>query len=372
MKKSIFSLLLVLSLLLGSFAVYAAGPDAGVGKDEIPYGPNNSSIGGYRYSEFNMMTEAEAKASGVPAGSSGYVLALTNSGGNAGFIMDFGDRKVPVSAIESITFRVWCSENTKEVRITDNVGKSWFLRAVPSAKKQWIEITMTRDGKNFADNHVMADFADENGFFKPVNFGFRFTDDNKTTVYIDSITVNMREPDTEPPVITYEGEKTIKVAQGAAFSPDATAFDKYENRAVEVKQLWSENAFNADGNLQKGSHICTLQATDLSGNTAEIKLSIEVGDQDTEAPVICFTSDTLHVATGSFNFLKVAATDNVDTIETVLTWSDGTFDSRGRFAAGTHTLTVTATDNSGNKTEKQITVTVSDTPAAENVISDTQ
>ncbi len=362
MKKTVFSLFLVLCMLLSSLSVYAAGFSEGVGKDEIPYGDSDPAIQQYGFSEFEMMTAEEAAAKGVPAGYTGYVLALTNSSA-VGIMLNRSADKILVNAIERITFRVWCTANTREVRITDNKGSGWIMRAVPSAKEEWIEISLTADGENFCDGYTMARLADENGYLKPVNFGFRFSDSANTTVYVDSITVEMKAPDTTAPVITYEGETVIETREGRAFSVDATAFDEYEGRTVEIGYLWSEGAVDENGLPLAGRHTCTLQATDLAGNKAELVLTVNVEERDVTAPTITRLPDRIEAVTGSHFLLTVTARDDVDEVTPILTWSEGALDTKGRLTAGTHTLTVTVTDLTGNKAEKTVTVSVSDTLA---------
>jgi hypothetical protein len=56
--------------------------------------------------------------------------------------------------------------------------------------------------------------------------------------------------------------------------------------------------------------------------------------------------------------LNITATDDRDgEIDVTLTWSEDAV-IRGRFSIGEHTLTVTAVDSTGNKTEKVIPVIV--------------
>ena len=69
---------------------------------------------------------------------------------------------------------------------------------------------------------------------------------------------------------------------------------------------------------------------------------------------------------------EITVRDNVDDIDAVLTWSEGAIDASGRLCAGEHTLTVTATDLSGNKTEDVIILHVIETrPTVGEVIQDT-
>ena len=358
MKKLLVVSILVLSLLLSSISAFAATQQDGVGKDEIPYGDDVAGVTGYHPYGFNMMTADEAAAAGVPAGYTNYVLAMTGSG-SLGITLDLSEQKVLVNAIESITFRVYCSSNVKEVRITDDAGISWITRFVPTATEQWIEITLTDDGENILKSEGMACFADANGYFKPVNFGFRFTNDESATVYIDSITFNMKEADTTAPVITYNGATTVDTTEGKALELDLTAWDEYEGRAITPEYIWSEGALDANGLPVAGQHTCTVKATDTAGNSAEITLTVNVGQKDVSAPAIDWSLDTVSAIVGTRCLLDISATDDVDgELDVTFEWSEGAMDNRGRLTEGEHTLTLTATDSTGNKAEKVVKVVV--------------
>ncbi|MBE6684269.1 MAG: hypothetical protein E7592_01290 [Ruminococcaceae bacterium] len=358
MKKIIVSIIVVFSLLLSSVSIYAASFEDGVGKDEIPYGEDVEGVTGYTYTDFNMMTADEAAAANIPEGYSGYVLALTNVEGT-GITLDLSEQKVVVNAIESITFRVYCTANVREVRITDDAGASWISRVVPSATEEWIDVTITKDGDNISKSEGMACFADENGYFKPVNFGFRFTDSESTTVYIDSITFNMKEADTVAPVITYNGESAISTTEGKTFELDLTVWDEYEERAITPEYIWSDGALDENGLLTAGEHSCTVRATDTAGNSSEITLTVTVGKKDVTAPEIDWSAESISALVGARCLLNIFATDDTDgEIEAELTWSNGALDNRGRLTEGEHTLTITATDATGNTTQKTVKVVV--------------
>lgn len=358
MKKIIISIVLVLALVLSGMSVYAAPFEDGVGKDEIPYGDSIEGVTGYTYTDFNMMTADEAAAANIPEGYSGYVLALTKAT-SVGITLDLSEQKIVVNAIESITFRVYCTANVKEIRITDDAGYSWIARVEPSAKEEWIDVTLTKDGDNFCQGCTMNDFADENGYFKPVNFGFRFTDSEITTVYIDSITFDMKEADTVAPVITYNGENTINTTEGKSFELDLTVWDEYEERAITPEYIWSDGALDENGLLAVGTHICTVRVTDTAGNHSEITLTVNVGAKDVTAPEINWTAETIRALVGTRCQLNISAADDADgEVETELAWSEGALDNRGRLAEGEHTLTITATDSTGNVAQKTVRVVV--------------
>ena len=61
--------------------------------------------------------------------------------------------------------------------------------------------------------------------------------------------------------------------------------------------------------------------------------------------------------------MVITCVDNYDKIDVVSEWSDGAIDFGGRLNEGTHTLTLTATDLSGNKTVHVVTVYVLDEDA---------
>ena len=56
--------------------------------------------------------------------------------------------------------------------------------------------------------------------------------------------------------------------------------------------------------------------------------------------------------------MALVAIDNYDDVEVVEEWSPGAVDFGGRLSEGVHTLTLTATDLSGNTTVHVVTVRV--------------
>lgn len=361
MKTRILTVFMTLALLFCMIpTATAADFDAGVGKDEIPYGEKNANVQAYDFVAFDMLTTAEAASAGVPAGYTGdYVLALTGAyNAGAGIMLD---NPVPFNSVASVTFRVWCPDEVKEFRITDCKGADWIARIEPEERNAWIEITFSPASGNFYNSHSFDDFCDFDGSFKPVNVGLRFFDYSpETTVYIDSITFETYAPDTVPPVIRYDGKTEITTSAGKPFVLDASAFDEYEQRNVTLSYLWSAGALDAAGNLLEGDHTCTVTASDYSGNRSTLTLNVHVLPADQNAPEICFEPDVIYVPAGTFNMLDVEVTDDYDDVSAVFSWSTGTFDARGRFAVGEHTMTITATDLSGNEATKVVRVVVSD------------
>ena len=142
----------------------------------------------------------------------------------------------------------------------------------------------------------------------------------------------------------------------------AEALETTSNHGAVVETgLCGENvkySLYEDGNLVIGEHTCIIRATDNSGNVSEISLQVIVGEKDDVAPTLSWAPDNIYAPVGAKPDFNVIATDNKDEIEVELTWSDGALDKRGRLLEGEHTLTVSASDLTGNKTEKVITVFV--------------
>ena len=223
------------------------------------------------------------------------------------------------------------------------------MLASPDPLCQWVDVTFEKD--SFASFDYDGD-----GYCDPFNFCLRKAGG---TAYIDHIIVDLKEADTVPPVITYNGETEISTTAGKAFKINATAFDERDNKSIAPDYIYSEGAIDDNGYLVVGEHTCTVRFTDAAGNSSEINLTLTVTPQDQIAPTINWTVEKLFASVGMRPMLNITAEDDTDgEIAPVLTWSDGALDAKGKLTLGEHILTVTATDSTGNKTEMVISVTV--------------
>ena len=377
MKKRIFVVFaIVVALLLTSITAYALSfeeANAGdVGKEEIPYGEFNESNTMYKYDSFEMLNETEAADAGVPEGYSGYVLKLTGGkSGGIGIGLDLG--KYHYMDIEKITFRVWCSSDVRTsqgLRMTNSSKSTWIMMANVTTE-EWCDIVLEPGSSFFSSGSSFASFNDGTGYCKTVNLCFRLNSGVVTTVYIDSITVELRDPDTVPPVISYDGESVIDTVEGVAPDFGVTAHDAYYDNDITPEYIWSNGAVTSDGKLIKGTHTCIVRATDKAGNSSEITLTVNVKEKDVTAPVIEALPERIVAETGSHLVLEIDVTDNNDEVEPVLTFSEGALDAKGRLAAGEHTLTVNATDKSGNASTTVISIVVKNVIDDETIIEDT-
>ena len=231
------------------------------------------------------------------------------------------------------------------------------MLANPGTTGKWIDVVLDETSNFNTAIKNFSVFDDGNGYCKTVNFCFRGS--NLGIAYIDSITVEIKAPDIAPPVIEYSGETEITTTAGQPFSVKAEAVDEYNNEKISPEYIFSDGAVDENGLLLEGEHSCTLRFTDDAGNFSELKFSIKVEPKDTVAPTFSWAPDKIYANAGMRPVLSIAVDDNRDNeIEPVLVWSKGTFDNKGRFIVGEHTLTISAVDDTGNKIEKIIPVSV--------------
>ena len=79
---------------------------------------------------------------------------------------------------------------------------------------------------------------------------------------------------------------------------------------------------------------------------------------DDVPPTITVKADNVKATVGAYPMEDYTVTDNSGSVNVSVEWSNGALDGKGRLTAGTHTCVITATDNSGNETQKTVTYTV--------------
>lgn len=325
--------------------------------DSIPY---TSYIEGVSIYDGTVqdMTADEAAENGVPAGYSGNVLKVSSKNPRFGMTFDPTGLNIPIGLIEYISFRVYMNVSTNALRISNCGATEWIVLAnlTPGA---WVDYTISADGSGFSNSHKMGSLADEDGNLGIFGIGTKYESGNYA-FYIDSISVKLKDDDGEGPVLNYSGKTDILTSCGKVFDPGIIAYDELEDREVALVYEWSEGALDGDGKMLEGEHTCRVSATDYYGNTSYLDLNVTVGPPDVEAPEILFFTDEIYVSVGTYYRMLPIAMDNYDDVKVVEEWSEGAIDFGGRLAEGVHTLTLTATDLSGNKTVKVVTVYVID------------
>lgn len=337
----------------------------------------------YGCKELVEYTEDQAETAGIPKGFSGEVLSVVSDVTNRGITLDFSSKKIPTVLVDSITFRVYVGgdgiplDGYPEVRIPKpNQDGQWSMR-YPFADKtdSWQEIVLKEDnGSFFQDaNKEYFNTLSKDGYLNKFELSIRHNGSSKnTTFYIDSIKVGLVENDSVAPVISYNGADTIEIAKGQELNIEASATDAQEG-AVEIEYVWADQgSLDEDGYPMIGTHTLYLVARDYFGNEAKQAITVIVLEPDTVSPTLDIRVDTVYAKIGASVLLDFPATDDRGSVTVTKTWSDGALDSRERLTEGTHTLTVTATDASGNKTEKTVTFIVSAEGDSSSVIVDEQ
>ena len=198
---------------------------------------------------------------------------------------------------------------------------------------------------------------------------------NKT----DTATATITVLEIEPPVVNAGLNMTLEQAShaGTQVTLNGTAID---NVSTRFNFTWSENGnvlatqMNVTNTtlthtFNLGLHIVTLNATDEAGNTGSD--SVEVKIVDTTPPAVDAGPDLTveqESPAGTKVTLNGTATDICST-QLSFTWSEngvvlGTEQNLTHtFSQGTHTVTLNATDVSGNIGSDSVTVKVVDTTA---------
>jgi hypothetical protein len=110
--------------------------------------------------------------------------------------------------------------------------------------------------------------------------------------------------------------------------------------------------------MREGNHTCRVSASDYFGNVSYIDFSLTVGPKDVTPPEILFEASEIVVPVGTYCRMVIQCVDDYDSVDVVMEWSDGAIDFGGRLFEGVHTLTLTATDLTGNVTVHVVTVRV--------------
>ena len=218
---------------------------------------------------------------------------------------------------------------------------------------------------------------------------------NKSSELI--VEVNVLEADKEAPVFNYHGDKIIVLENGSEYiEPEVTAHDKVEGYVGVTKVInKGDEVVDSINTTIPGEYRITYTASDSKGNMATLEITVivkeventttpdvpevpenpEVPDekpetpeekpQDKEAPIFDYVGETDVILENgqTYKIPEVKATDNVDgevkVVKTVRTYdSNEIVESIDTNIAGKYTITYEAVDNSGNKANLVITVTV--------------
>jgi PKD repeat protein len=178
--------------------------------------------------------------------------------------------------------------------------------------------------------------------------------------------------DTTPPSVNAGEDMTVE-----ATSPDGAEVTLYgeatDDVDMDLDYMWSEGdtvvgtEANLTITLSLGSHILTLNATDDSGNVGTDNVTIDV--VDTTPPEVNAGED-MTVEAGYETTINGSAMDLVD-MDLDYMWKEGQTilgteaNLTYTFTLGTHVLTLSATDDSGNVGTDNVTIEAVDTTPPE-------
>lgn len=372
--KSIFTLTAVvlacLLILPGVLTLNASTAKAQLPEFNIADSSDPARGSSYPDSSVRVIPAAQA-----PAGADGNVIELFGTEG-AGVLMDYSAYDISCYGIRSITVKVYIPGDVKAVNLTVDNGQKHVGRysAAGYEKNKWSEFSFYDEGINFISGYDMPDLANEKG--RLGQFSLNFTRNIPAApegseppapepIYIDSISIELKEGIAGDPALTYKGPDTIdQTADKPLELGEFEAYDAFEERELTVTQRWDgANGVDGDGNaIEGGPYTLVLEAENSFGNKAEKRITVNVRPRDNEAPVIAASTDVIYVHTGTYGSMNIFATDNEDDVEVVNIWSKGAIDDKGRLLPGEHELTLRSADDTGNVTEHVIKVIAADSP----------
>ncbi len=170
---------------------------------------------------------------------------------------------------------------------------------------------------------------------------------------------HLKKSDTEAPIVTLLGEETITIMANTAKTSyadaGATAYDAFEG-AIDTKKSGSVNTAAA------GTYSITYTATDKAGNSASKTRTVIVQEEpvaDTIPPTVTLHGEAIVTITVGATYSDAGATATDDTDGVLTPVMSGSVDTA---AAGTYTITWTATDTTGNVGTATRTVIVEEAP----------
>lgn len=175
-------------------------------------------------------------------------------------------------------------------------------------------------------------------------------------------------PDTQPPVITYDGTRPFIVKYGSEFTPpEVKVTDDSEEQPVLTHDVVNHLGLVVEpfDTTQPGNYTVRFTATDAAGNQGKLSIPMVVEEYvDDIPPEIQYNgANPIVVAYGdNFTLPTVTATDNVDPspqVTLLVKDEDGSqVQSIDTEKPGEYVLEYHAQDSSGNSSRLEVGVTV--------------
>ncbi len=178
-------------------------------------------------------------------------------------------------------------------------------------------------------------------------------------VTITILDVDETVPDTTAPVITISGENPITINVGQTYvDVGATAVDDIDGD-IMPSMTGTVNVANA------GTYTITYSATDTAGNTATATRTVVVNAVPNVAPTAVASATPTTATEGSVISFNGTGSSDSDGSITSYEWKEGsvvlsTAESftKSDFTVGTHTVTLTVTDDDGATHSDDVSITI--------------
>jgi len=182
-------------------------------------------------------------------------------------------------------------------------------------------------------------------------------------VTITILDVDETVPDTTPPVITLLGTNPASVTQGQTYADaGATAVDEIDGDITP--------SMTGEVNVNSvGSYTITYSATDTAGNTATATRTVTVNAIPNVAPTAVASATPTTATEGSVISFNASGSSDSDGSIASYEWKEGSVVlsiaqsfTKNNFTVGTHTITLTVTDDDGVTDSTTVMVTVNAVP----------
>ncbi len=290
-------------------------------------------------------------------------------GATSVFAIDFdndGDNDI-LGSLNSANKTVWYKNNTLEIlnqpqNRNDICSGSTININITAKDADTYQWKVSTDGYTFTDISDDATYSGATTDTLRINFdanmdNYRYyCQVSNSAGYKNSDTVSITK-EIEPPLLSVQNDTLFLDNNGNATLYSTRVVTHASDNCSVQDTVLSKTNFDCS-NLGDNNQV-TITLTDNSGNQTTDTISVTV--YDIIKPDLTSRNDTLYLdengnATLYKNDVVVSASDNCSVKDTVL--SKTNFDCS---SLGANTVTITLTDNSGNQTQENVTVTVYDT-----------
>lgn len=312
----------------------------------------------------------------VPDGFEGAFLK-TSSSNNAKLDIDFANSNIPISLVKSIDYRFYTDENNpSDVKPEFRISPfNWSARSLPQWPigqgdggyryidhvKEWFEYSIDESAWRNS-GYSFSILADETNPEILGGYETYFRTVSSCITYVDNIDLVLKQNNGVGPLITLNYGNVMAFNVNATLPTIATAYDIQEDRYIDVQYILTDGTPIENGKIAtKGDYTLLIVATDYFGNTSIKEARLLITDPDDVDPVIDCPYSEITVPVGTnihqLSFDKFVS-DNNEYVVCEITYSANAYDNNYCLVAGTHTVTIEATDLYNNYASFVVTIHV--------------